>query len=278
MTEEEKQAAEKVAEEAKEKEEVEFQTSLEGLSEEDKTKKLAERETQKEGEDKKPETSPEKKADELLKGDEKRILVDKDRFNDRNDKAKLYEAFAPIIDKVKDNPDLVNKLLDTDKKGTLEDRVAQMETDKKSEKQREYKEAVTDALSKWSTFEKDWPELRDQVEMLVKNNGLKVKDAIRRSFLALHPEEAQAESKRMASENANTLGEFKSGGSQVPKPEGQEEETNLNEREVKVAESLIGKDFGGGFVPIKSKADYAKLLEKHKDHMKATGFYDSNLL
>lgn len=272
MTEEEKQVAEeaaKVAEEAKEKEEAEFQTSLEELSEEDKTKKLAEREAQK-----KEKESPDKKADELLKGDDKRILVDKDRFNDRNDKAKLYEAFAPIIDKVKDNPKLVDEILETDKKGTLEDRVAQMETDKKSEKQQEYKEAVTDALSKWPTFEKDWSELRDQVEMLVKNNGLKVKDAIRRSFLALHPEEAQAESKRMANENANTLGEFKSGGSQAPHPEGQEEETDLNEREVKVAESLIGKDFGGGFVPVKSKADYAKLLKKHENHMKTTGFYD----
>lgn len=216
---------------------------------------------------------PVKTADELLSGS-KRILVDKDRFDDRNDKAKLYEAFAPIIDKVKDNPELVSKLLETDKKGSLEDRVAQMEADRRISKQRELRSAVEEALSKWPGFEKDWSELSEQVDMLVRR-GLSARDALRRSYLALHPEAAEAEAKLIATENANALGSFQPASSRAPNIiQNTKKEANLNEREKKVAQDLMGKDYGGGFVPIKSEEDYARLLEKHKEHLRARGFYD----
>lgn len=264
MTDEEKIAAEAEAKAKAEAEEAEFEASLEGLSEEEKAEKIAEKEAS--------QMSPEEKAKELLRG-EKRILVDKDRFNDRNDKAKLYETFAPLIDKIKDKPELVEELLEIKKKGSLEERVLQMEEERKTEKRRELTVAVTDALSKWQGFEKDWPEIQDQVENLFKR-GLPFKEAIRRSYLALHPEEAENEAKRIAQENVNAEGIYSSSFSRAPQTYKEKKETKLNEREKKVAQDLLGKDFGGGFIPIKSEEDYARLLEKHKDHLRAKGFYD----
>ena len=216
---------------------------------------------------------PSKTADELLSGS-KRILVDKERFDDRNDKAKLYEAFAPIIDKVKDNPELVSKLLETDKKGSLEDRVAQMEEERRTTKRRELKNAVENALSKWKQFSDDWSEISDQVDLLMRR-GVGAEDAIRRSYLALHPEEAQAEAERVAHDNANLVGQFSFGGARSPNIiQNKKVDVGLNEREKIVAQDLMGKDYGGGFVPIKSEEDYARLLAKHKDHLRARGFYD----
>ena len=219
------------------------------------------------GEDKKP------TADDLLK-DDKRILVDKDRFNDRNDKAKIYEAFAPIIDKLKDDPEAVRKLLEVDKKGSLEERVAQMEEERRAVKQAEIKNAVNEALSKWEDFHKDWPEIKEQVGLLSRR-GIPFADAIRRSYFAYKPELVQAEARDFAKEGFNAGGQFQSGGGMAPKIKSDDKDApKLNEREVIVAQSLLGKDFGGGKVLVKSQEDYARLLEKHRDHLKSTGFYD----
>jgi len=220
------------------------------------------------------EKMPDEIAKELL-DQGKRILVDKNRFDDRNDKAKLYEIFAPIIDKVKDKPDLIEKLLDVDKKGSLEDRMNRMEEDRRDEKRKELTDAVKQALTRWPDFGKDYPEIKDQVDLLIKR-GVHAGDALRRSYLALHPEEAQAEAERMAKENANALGQFSpvSGSRSVPPIQQKKTETTLNEREKIVVQDLLGKDFGGGFVPVKSEEDYARLLEKHKDYLRARGFFD----
>lgn len=265
MSDEEKKAQE-------EAEEAQFLTEIEGLPDTEKAEKIAERKAQKEG----AQETPEQKAARLLTegGDKgKKILVDSDRFNDRNDKAKLYETFAPIIDKVKGDPELVARLLDTKNKGSLEDRVNQMEQERKDAKQGEIKAAVTAAIKRFKGFEKDWPEIRDQVEMLAKR-GLPFEEAIRRSYLALHPEEAVAEATRIAAEVNNGQGAFRSGGGYAPHILDTKQEPKLNERERKVAHDLLGKDFGNGMVLIKSESDYAQLLEKHKDHLRAKGFFD----
>lgn len=265
MNEEEKKEAEAKAEAEKEAEKevekAEFEASLEGLSDEEKAQKIAERNQE----------TPEEKAKKIL-GEDKRILVDKDRFNDRNEKAKIYEAFAPLIEKLKDNPGAVEKLLEIDQKGSLEDRVAKMEGERKVEKRKELNEAVVDALSKWPSFGKDWPEIQEQFEVLVKR-GLSSQEAIRRSYLALHPEEAEKEAKRMATDNINYQGTFRSSSSFRPSVLPKEK-VDLNDREMKVAQDLLGKNIDGWKVPINSPEDYAKLLKKHEAHLKASGFYD----
>lgn len=268
MTEEEKKAAEEAAKAEKEKADADFEASLEGLSEEDKIAKRAEREAIL------IETS-EQKAKRLAGKGEKRILVDQDRFNEINDQSKLYKVFAPIIDKVKGDPELVSKILGTNDKNSLRDRVAQLESEKKNEKERELEKALGATLSKWPDFEKDWPKLRKQVEIL--SQDMPVEEAMKRSYLALHPEEMMKEAQRMAQEKVNLAGTFLGGGG-GRSPDimnyRREDEPKLNERERKVAQNLLGKDLGGGFVLIKSEADYANLLKKNEDWLRARGFYD----
>ena len=267
MTEEEKKAAEEAAKAEKEKADAEFEASLDGFSDEEKTAKRTER-----GEAKKK--TPEEVAKELLQKEGK-ILVDKERFNEINEQSKLYKTFAPVIDKVKDRPDVISKLLETEEKGSLEERVRKMEEDSKEKKRLEIQGAVTEAVKTWPGFEKEWSQMRKQVDYLYEQQGLPYAEAIRRSYIALHPEEAGKEADRLARLNLNNAGSFGSSGGRAPnfsKPEP--DAPQLNERERKVAQDLMGKDFGGGFTPFKSEADYATALKRNEDWLKSRGFYD----
>ena len=219
-----------------------------------------------------PVKTPEEIAKELLAQD-RRILVDKDRFNEINDQSKLYKTFAPVIEKIKDKPELVEKLLEIKEKGSLEDRVAQMEGDRKAEKRRELTEAVKEALSKWKGFADEWSEIQDQVDMLSRR-GVPVRDAIRRSYIALHPEAAEEEARVMAEEHVKATGQFQPGGSRAPNVVlNKKEEISLTENQRKVAQDLLGKSYGS-FAPVKSEEDYAKLLKKHDAYLRKGHFFD----
>ena len=213
--------------------------------------------------------TPEELADELLnqgrEGKQRRI-VDTEKFNEINDKAKAYDAFAPAIDKLKGNPELIDELLETKKKGDLETRVARMEADQKEAKRNEMRGALTEALSKWPNFGNEWGEISEDVEKFMKK-GYSARDAMSRFYIALHPEAAQAEAERIAKENALSLGKYSSSNSFAPKIKIQPS----NEVELTPGERQVAKSLG------KSEAEYAALLEKHKSHMKARGFYKEEL-
>ena len=217
-------------------------------------------------------TEEEKKptADDLLEGD-KRILVDKDRFNDRNEKAKLYETFAPVIDQYKDNPEKLQELLQTDKKGSLEDRLASIEQDQKESKQKELKGAVDEAIGRWENFAKDWPEIKEHAYALMKN--INPKEAIRRAYIAYRPEEAVKEQERIAQDQINTQGTYTPSEGGYRPPVDTSASNKLNEREKKVAHDLLGKSIGN-WSPVKSEEEYATLLKKHEGHLRSKGFYD----
>lgn len=209
-----------------------------------------------------PET-PEAKADKLLAdgtSPKKDIKVSKEKFDDRNEKAKLYEAFAPILEKVRGKPELVEELLEISTKGTLEERVGRMEEERRTQKRREMKEAITEALGKWSSFEQDWPEIREDVNRL-NARGHSYREAVRRMYLALHPEEAQAEAERQAQEGVKTLGTFSPAASYSPRPVKAGPETKLSEADKRVGRALGYKD-----------EEYAKLLDKHSDYLETKGF------
>ncbi len=89
--------------------------------------------------------TPAQKAAKLLDGTlpNKEIKVDKDKFDDQREKAKLYETHASLLDKVLKDPKLVEDLLETKEKGDLGDRMTQIEEDRKTEKRNEIRNAVT---------------------------------------------------------------------------------------------------------------------------------------
>lgn len=191
---------------------------------------------------------------------DKNITISKKKYDDQNEKAKLYETHAPLLEKVLRNPKLVEELLETQTKGNLEERLVRLEEEKKLERRRELKEALENAISQWDNFEKDWPELQEDVERFVRR-GYSYQEAIQRNYLAMHPEAVQAEAERMAQNRSRGLGEFSRGSSYAPRFEKMSPRYKLTDDEKMVAQ-IMGK----------SEEEYGRLLEKHKDWLDARGF------
>ena len=209
------------------------------------------------------EQTPAQKAEALL--DNKRV-VDAKRFNEINDKAKMYDTHALLLDKVLKNPDLVEELLETKKKGALEEQVAQLVEERKVEKRNEIRTALTSALSKWPNLANEWAEIQPMVDMLYKQKGLPYEEAIRRSYIAEHPEVAQEESQRIASEALNRRGALSGGGSNPP-----EVAKVKTGRELNTGEQRVARAYG------KSDEEYAGLLQKHDSWLRQAGFYEPSL-
>lgn len=216
----------------------------------------------------KSEETAEQVAARLLKDGSsptKEIRVNKDKFDDRNEKAKIYEAYAPVLDKLLKNPELLEKLSDVPEKDILEERVARIEEAEKDKQRREMRSAVTDALSKWSNFEESWEEVKPLAESLAKR-GLPYGDALRRAYFAINPEAAVAERETFVKENANHFGVTSSSYGYSPKPMKIGTTRKLTSVEQQYAKGMKLSDEA-----------YVKLLEKHEAHMRARGFYDSRL-
>ena len=199
------------------------------------------------------EDDPSKKADLLLDGTErnKTITIKKKTYDDHSAKAKLYETFAPLLDKVLKDPESVEEYLKTKDKGDLESRLSAIEEDRKIVKRAELKRAITEAINHYPDFEKSWEEVEPVMQALI-GKGYSYSDAISRAFIAIHPEVAEAEKERIASEGLNKEGSFSFGGN-PPKIKIQSD-TKLTNDDKKIA-----RIFG-----IKEDA-YAKMMEKHKE-------------
>lgn len=211
------------------------------------------------------EETPQQKAEKLLKDGtpaDKEIKVNKKTFDDRNDKAKLYETHAPLLDKVLKDPGLVERLLETQEKGDLGVRLSKLEEDRKLEKQRELREAVTEAVSNWPDFEKSWPEVKSLFESLSRQ-GLPSREALRRAYFAVNPEAAAAEAERAKQEGHKALGVHSSPAGYPSKAGQPKEKPNLSD-----GERHMARVFG------KSEEEYGKMMETHKTWLKERGFYD----
>src|SRR3990167_7401210 len=65
------------------------------------------------------------KADKLLDGTDKnkKIVVKKEAYDDRNEKAKIYETHAELLDAVLKDPETVKKFLKEKDGGDVESRI-----------------------------------------------------------------------------------------------------------------------------------------------------------
>lgn len=216
------------------------------------------------GEDVKALTS-EQRAKELL---EKPHKVEVERFNELNEKAKLFDLHAPLIKKVMERnekePGFVETLLESKEKGSLEERMKRLEGERQVEKQHELEGAVQKALSEWSDFEKSWPDIQPIFDQYTKK-GLPAFDAMRRGYLAVHPEAASAEAEKIAKERANALGSFSSSASHSPTP------VKTGERKLTEGEKSQARAYG------KTEEQYSASLNKFEKYLKARGFYDEKL-
>ena len=114
------------------------------------------------------------------------------------------------MDKVLENPELVESLLETKDKGNLDERLGRLEEERKADKRNEIRTAVKEALSIWPDFKDKWSEVQPIVDSLTKSN-VPYADALRRAYFAVNPEAAAAEKDRVAKEGLNRMGVFSSG-------------------------------------------------------------------
>lgn len=197
------------------------------------------------------------KAEKLLDGTEKnkKITVKKSTFDDRNDKAKIYEAHAELLDQVLKDPDTVQRFLKGKDTGDVESRLAAMEAHQKAEKRAQMRETLAGLISEYPDFEGSWGEVEPIANELMKK-GHSVKTSLRRAYIAVHPEAAEHESKRLADDAFNREGEVRGGGLAIRTAKGKKE---LSESERGIAGTLIRQGV------VKSEEDYAKMLDKHDD-------------
>ena len=116
----------------------------------------------------------------------KTVTIPKDKFDTQNEKSKLYDKMAPLMAKLADNPEVVDKLLGNQDE-TLESRMARLEDDTRSKKRGEMKQVITEAVSTWEDFQDHWESIKPIVASLEKQ-GLGYRDAVQRAYFAVNPE------------------------------------------------------------------------------------------
>ncbi len=111
-------------------------------------------------------------------------------------------------------------------------------------------------------MEKSWPEIQPITESLVKS-GVPYKDALRRGYFAINPEAAAAEKDRVTREGANVLGTFSTAPTHSTTAAQIKDAPKITE-----GEKHMAKIFG------KTEEEYGSMMERHRGHLKSTGFYD----
>jgi hypothetical protein len=193
------------------------------------------------------------KAEELLKDgtpSSKNFTIPKERYDELRAVEDVHKQMLEDSAATKDG---------------LQKDVEELKRERAEEKRNELRSAVTEAISRWPDFDKSWTEVKNISDALMKQ-GVPAKDAIRRGYIAIHPEAAQAEAERITQERVNNLGTFATPTTQSPTPTSMSEGKKLTEGEKLVAQNR-------GIDPV----EYAKKLVKYDSWLRQRNLYDSRL-
>lgn len=175
----------------------------------------------------------------------KPITVPKEKFDDLNEKAKLFEQFGPVLAKLKEHPELVDRLMAADDPNlSVADRVKALEDRALSDKRSEITETITLAQKTWPDFKSRWNEVKPILNGLTAS-GVPYADAVQRAYFAVNPE-AVAQGKRLV---------------QIAQARARENDRGR----------MSGAGGGGGPIVGANDSDGYKLSEADQDFAKATG-------
>ncbi len=157
---------------------------------------------------------------------DKKIQVPKDKFDDLNEKAKLFEQFAPLLSKLRDNPTLIDKLMaGDDPSKSLDERMKALENGVLTQKRGEIKATITKAIATWPNFKSRYEELKPILSGLTAQ-GVAYAEAVQRAYFAVDPDAATQgkrlveKAKAAARENdRGRMGPGGGGGTEVRYPQ-----------------------------------------------------------
>jgi hypothetical protein len=138
------------------------------------------------------EESTQEQVDKLLKDGtsrKKTVPLDYERFEELNEKSKLFEQFSPILQKLKDSPDVLDQLTRGEQRNdeSLEERIRRIEEREKSIQRNQIKGAVTQMVEAYGKeFTSRYDEIRPIAESLQKS-GISVEESYQRAYLAINP-------------------------------------------------------------------------------------------
>lgn len=144
---------------------------------------------------------------------DKDFKIKKEKYDELNEKSKLYDSFAPLLSRLNKNPELVDKILGNQEGETIENRLARLEDEKRTQRTVETRSVLKEAQRVWPDVLSRWSEMRAIVDGLEKQ-GVPYKNAVQRAYFAINPEAAKQEEKLVSYEQAvtarNQLGVFSS--------------------------------------------------------------------
>lgn len=206
------------------------------------------------------ELSDDEKVAEMLKDGtpaDKEIRVKKSKYDQNADKAKLYDAFAPVLDRLQKNPDILDKLVKDEDGETVEARIKRLEQSKVEDKRKETEIVLRNAITVWPDFNKFWSQVRPIADSLEKQ-GTSYTEAIQRAYFAVNPNAASQENRliEQAQQMQNAQGTFVSsmGATKVVREKG--DSYPMSEEDKETARAM-------GIKP--------ELYAKHADHLKGLG-------
>ena len=242
-------------------EETTEEESTSETTEEKETLKNEEEETTEE-ETSDDEESSEEKVEELLKDGtpaNKKVTIPKTKLDDLTADSKLFEQFKPLLSKLQDKPDIVEKVMGKDAGESEETRITRLEETEKAKKRDELREALTKAVDIWKDFTQYWSDVRPIMESLEKR-GTPVEEAIQRAYYSINPDALEQEERLVnmnkAQEVQNKQGVTSSGGG-IGKKVVQESTVELSAEDAEFAR-LAGID-------TKLYIKFGKDIEKFKD-------------
>ena len=260
--EDEKKVEEKVEDEDLKEEK---ETPSEESTDDKPTPKEGETPLKKEGEEEAEEETPieeevlsdDEKVAEMLKDGtpaDKEIKVKKSKYDENADKAKLYDAFAPVLDKLQKNPDILDKLV-KDKDGeTVEARIKRLEQSRIEDKRKETEIVLRNAITVWPDFHKSWNQVRPIADSLEKQ-GTSYTEAIQRAYFAVNPDAASQDNRLVdqAQQMQNAQGTFASSIGATKVVQEKSEGYPMSEEDKETARAM-------GIKP--------ELYAKHANHLK----------
>lgn len=193
----------------------------------------------------------------------KPISVPKDKFDDLNEKAKLFEQFGPLLAKVKNDPTLLERLMASDDPNQdVHARLKKLEEGIAATKRDEIKSTIKTAIATWPTFKSKYEDLKPILAGLLAQ-GVPYAEAVQRSFFAVEPEAATQgkrlveKAKAVARENdRGRMGPGGGGGAPIVGAH-QDDEYTLNDADREFAQKA-------GVDP-KLYSKHADWIEKFKD-------------